>query len=311
MKNRNAYTIGALIGMCFLLKGSEYISWWLYGLPNFFGDTAVDLLSEGAGYLFQVIGIFLFAVIVKKKTELAMSRRFFAGLITMDVVSAGLAIFASAPSLSILFGMTMNLFLGAIAAYYLTCLARYVPQQQRGMTFGLAYAFGSLGSWLLSLLGNGSFLGSPYILLVYAGIAALIIWLNQKWVPSLCQDDSPAQAFHFSEKILPLAGVLVILLSLTKGMGFYFPISDLTNGLNEALFTRAFYAFGLILAGYINDQNRKYGAICCLCALVFPFISFAVSRQNSIGFLMWILAYVFFGFFSVYRAVIFVDFAQK
>ncbi len=311
MKNRNAYTIGALIGLCFLLKGSEYISWWLYGLPRFFGNTAVDLLSEGAGYLLQVAGILLLGVIVKKRTDLAMSHRFFAGLIMIDVAAAGLAIFAPAPSLSILFGMIMNLLLGAIAGYYLTYLAQYVPQQKRGMTFGLAYAFGSLGSWLLSLLGNGSFLGSPYILLVYAGIAALIIWLNQKWVPSLCQDDSPAQAFHFSEKILPLAGVLVILLSLTKGMGFYFPISDLTNGLNEALFTRAFYAFGLILAGYINDQNRKYGAICCLCALVFPFISFAVSRQNSIGFLMWILAYVFFGFFSVYRAVIFVDFAQK
>ena len=75
MKNRNALAVCALIGICFLLTGSEYISWWLYGLPRFFGDTAVDLLSEGAGYLFQVAGLLLFAFFVKKKAERHWIRR--------------------------------------------------------------------------------------------------------------------------------------------------------------------------------------------------------------------------------------------
>jgi hypothetical protein len=85
MKNRNTYAVGALIGMCFLLTGSEYISWWLYGLPDFFGNTAVDLLSEGAGYLFQVAGLLLFVFFVKKKAEKALDKKIFAGLVLLDV----------------------------------------------------------------------------------------------------------------------------------------------------------------------------------------------------------------------------------
>jgi DNA-binding CsgD family transcriptional regulator len=311
MKNRNTYAVGALIGMCFLLTGSEYISWWLYGLPNFFGNTAVDLLSEGAGYLFQVAGLLLFAFFVKMKAEKALDKKIFAGLLLLDASFTSLGMFAFSAFSCVLFGMAMNLLHGAIAGYYLTRLAQYVPQQNCGMVFGLAYAFGSIGSWLLSLLFGGSFLGSPYIIVIYALMAALIIGIDAKGMPAILEEDEPADAFHFSQAILPLAGIVVVLLSITKGLGFYFPVSDQISGTVSALFTRAFYAFGLILAGYINDRNRKYGAICCLCALVFPFISFAFMQDASIQVFLWIMAYVFFGFFSVYRVVTFVDFAQK
>lgn len=311
MKNRNALAVCALIGICFLLTGSEYISWWLYGLPRFFGDTAVDLLSEGAGYLFQVAGLLLFAFFVKKKAEKALDKKIFACLLLLDAAFTSLSMFAFSAFSCILFGMAMNLLHGAIAGYYLTRLAQHVPQQSCGMVFGLAYAFGSVGSWLLSLLFGGSFLASPYIIPVYVLLSVLVLWIDVKEIPVITEDDETADAFHFSQTILPLAGIVVILLSLTKGLGFYFPVSDQISGNVSALFARAFYAFGLILAGYINDQNRKYGAICCLCALVFPFISFAFIQEASIQVFLWIMAYVFFGFFSVYRAVTFVDFAKK
>lgn len=151
--------------MSFLLTGSEYISWWLYGLPRFFESTAVDLLSEGVGYLFQAAGILAFALLVRKRPELALNRRLFASLLAADVAMTAAVMLSTGAFLVLLFGLLMNLLHGAIAAYYLTRLAQYVPQQSRGMTFGMAYAFGSVGSWAMSLPMGGAFLGTPYVLI--------------------------------------------------------------------------------------------------------------------------------------------------
>jgi hypothetical protein len=57
---KTSFAICALIGLSFLWTGSEYMTWWLYKLPLHFDNTAVDLWSEVAGYLFQVVGILLF-----------------------------------------------------------------------------------------------------------------------------------------------------------------------------------------------------------------------------------------------------------
>ena len=138
-----------------------------------------------------------------------------------------------------------------------------------------------------------------------------IIFISFRLLPDIPDEYKPADAFSFSKSVIPLAGLVVVLLSVIKGLGFYFPVSDSAGGAVSAEFTRAFYAVGLILAGYVNDRNRKHGAICCLCALVFPFITFALLGKPSIELVLWITGYVFFGFFSVYRVVTFADFAGK
>ena len=297
--------------MSFLLTGSEYISWWLYGLPRFFESTAVDLLSGGVGYLFQAAGILAFALLVRKRPELALNRRLFASLVVMDVAMTAAVMLSAGAFPVLLFGLIMNLLHGAIAAYYLTRLAQYVPQQSRGMTFALGYAFGSVGSWAMSLPIGGAFLGTPYVLIAYAVMAFVIIFISFRLLPDIPDEYKPADAFSFSKSVIPLAGLVVVLLSVIKGLGFYFPVSDSAGGAVSAEFTRAFYAVGLILAGYVNDRNRKHGAICCLCALVFPFITFALLGKPSVELVLWITGYVFFGFFSVYRVVTFADFAGK
>ena len=76
-------------------------------------------------------------------------------------------------------------------------------------------------------------------------------------------------------------------------------------------FTRAFYALGLVIAGFISDWNRKYGAICCIAALVFPFAMLVLLADVGTSVILWIIGYVFFGFFVVYRVIVFVDLAGK
>ena len=152
--------------------------------------------------------------------------------------------------------------------------------------------------------------GSPYVFVLYAQCAGMIA-IDRI---SLADDDSDlesAEAPHSDKLIIPLAAVVIALLSVVKGLGFYFPSSDLSGGVISAETTRAFYAVGLIAAGFLNDRNRKHGAICCLCALIFPFLTFALRGAPDTGTVMWIAGYIFFGFFSVYRVVTFSDLAGK
>lgn len=286
------------------------MTWWLYKLPLYFDNTAVDLWSEVAGYLFQVVGILLFALVIKKKPKL-MNRNSFLIIILVDGIAAAAAFFAADAYAVLIFGMLMNLLHGMVGGYYLTRLTQAVPQQNRGLVFGIAYAFGSVGSWVLSLFMRGSFLGSPYVFVLYATMMAGMIAIDRI---SLADDDSDlesAEAPHSDKLIIPLAAVVIALLSVVKGLGFYFPSGDLSGGVISAEATRAFYAIGLIAAGFVNDRNRKHGAICCLCALVFPFLTFALKGEPNTGTVMWIAGYIFFGFFSVYRVVTFSDLAGK
>ena len=66
-----------------------------------------------------------------------------------DVAATALAFLPSTAYGILIFGFIMNSLHGEIAAYYLIRLAQLVPQQNRGLVFGLGYAFGSVGSWAL------------------------------------------------------------------------------------------------------------------------------------------------------------------
>jgi len=177
--------------------------------------------------------------------------------------------------------------------------------------FGAAYAFGSIGSWLLSLFMDGKYLGSPYVFVIYALMILAIILVDRMPVVAADNDAESAEPLYFDRLSVPLAAGLVVLLSVVKGLGFYFPSIDATAGVVSAESVRAFYAIGLIAAGIINDKSRKHGAICCLCALVFPFLTFALRGEPNTGAVLWIAGYVFFGFFSVYRVVTFSDLSRK
>ena len=110
--------------------------------------------------------------------------------------------------------------------------------------------------------------------------------------------------------ILVLASLTVVLLSLVKGVGFGFPSSDLAHGVSLES-SRLFYALGLCVAGIIADRDRKHAAICCLAALVVPFGCLALSGEPVPSTVLWAVNYLFYGFFSVYRIVLFADIARE
>lgn len=281
--------------LSFLWTGSAYIT-WLYRLTDLFGSFSADWLSEGVGYLCQAAGILLLALFVKRKPELVKNRHFLTGAVIADGVLMTAAVLTNKKAAVLIFGLLMNLLHGVVAGIYLTKLAIYVPQQKKGVVFGIAYGLGSIGSWLLSLPMNRSFLHSNYSMLVYLVLIGLILLVNYRNEREVLSDNvGNFPGFRASE--FALIASVIFLLSVVKGLGFYFPMSESISGTISLEFSRSFYAIGLIAAGLIGDKNRKYGAICCLAALVFPFLSFALNGISGASAALWIFGYIFFGFF--------------
>lgn len=296
-----------IIALCFLWTSAGYLS-WLYNLSDFTEPSNVDWLTEVIGYVFQAIGLLLFMVLIKRSRSFFSRKSVFIACIAADFAFIILSVLSKNFLLILIFGYLMNLFHGIIAGFYLTLLSKTVEAKYRSIVFGGAYAASSVFSWLLSLLNNSNFLRSEYALISYGIFASITIGIV------LTQKDflSPEKQ-NFTEKSIPkgtfaLAALTVFFVSVTRGIGFFFPMADISSGISLEL-SRAFYAVGLIAAGIIGDRSRKYGAISCLAALFFPFAMIALSNEVGISIVIWSLGYLFFGFLAVFRVVVFSDIA--
>lgn len=307
---RNDIFICIFIGISFLWTGASYMTWWLYKLTTTFSNVQSDILSEGVGYLFQVLGIIIFSLLMKKHTTLHNHKAVLPILVVGDYIFSLMAFLCNAPSMILLFGFLMNLFHGLLAAFYLTKLSLYASKRHTGVVFGLGYAIGSVGTYILSSLLPGS-LGTPWIFAFYAVLAIVVYFINNMIDTNTPEDAPIFTAPQFGKREIILAGIIVLLLSFVKNIGFYFPTSDVITGAVDPVFVRCFYAIGLIIAGIINDKSRRYGSVCCICALVFPFLILTLNSTLTLGVVVWLMGYVFFGFFSVYRVVIFSDISRS
>lgn len=124
----------------------------------------------------------------------------------------------------------------------------------------------------------------------------------------------PSAKYELSQDItqrqfLLLAGALVLLLSVVNSCGFAFPSADIRNGISVE-FSRLFYAAGLLIAGYANDKNRRYGAVCAVIALVIPFFILAAHDEPVSRSFFWALSYFASGFYTVYRIILFSDISR-
>lgn len=297
-----------MIALCFLWTSTGYLS-WMYHLLDFAESSTVDWLTEVIGYLFQAAGLFLFSIVLKHNKNFFSKKSAFIACIGADFAFIILSVLTNRLLSILIFGYLMNLFHGIIAGFYLTLLTAKVAQQYRSIVFGGAYAASSIASWLLSLLDDSSFLRSGYALIMYGIFICITIGIIITEKDPMTLEKITFTKEKTSAGTIALAGLTIVLVSLTRGIGFYFPMADISKGISLE-FSRAFYAIGLILAGIVGDRSRKYGAVSCLAALFFPFAMIALSNEVGISMILWILGYCLFGFLSVFRVILFSDIAR-
>lgn len=296
-----------IIALCFLWTSAGYLS-WLYNLSGFTEPSNVDWLTEVIGYVFQAIGLLLFGVLMKRNRDFFSKKSVFIACSGVDFAFIILSVLSKNFLLILVFGYLMNLFHGIIAGFYLTLLSKTVDAKYRSIVFGSAYAASSVFSWLLSLLNNSNFLRSEYALISYGIFVSVTIGIVITQKDFLTSEKQTFTEGSLPKGMLALAALTVLFVSVTRGIGFFFPTADISSGISLE-FSRAFYAVGLIAAGIIGDRSRKYGAISCLAALFFPFAMIALSNEVGISIVMWSLGYLFFGFLAVFRVVVFSDIA--
>ncbi len=308
--SKKSIILSLLIGQTFLWTGSAFMS-VLYRLYAFYTPVQAVLYTEVLYYVLQAVGVAFFALCLQKKPRLCESRLCAPLSIAAAGIFTAVSLLAARAAVVAAAGALMNVCIGLLSGIYLTRLASSVPQQERGKVFAYSYAFGSLGTFLLSLPCKGSFLRSDAALYVFAVLIVLSVILT-RYLEPIMEDtnDERQSSIHIDAKLILLALFVPLACSIANGMGAYFTAADLSEVLDPA-FTRAFYAAGLIAAGHINDKDRRRGAVCCIVALVFPFISIALRNEVDASAFLSILGYIFYGFFSVYRVVLFADLAGK
>ncbi len=311
MTKKSAF-LTLLIGQTFLWTGSAFMS-VLYRLYSFYTTTTACFYTEVLFYVLQAVGIAAFAHTLKRRAAVCDSKLFAPISVTATGIFTILALKCSTGASIVVFGSLMNLCVGLLSGIYLTRLSSGVPQQDRGKVFGCSYAVGSVGTYLLSLPCGGTFLQTDGALIVFAAFVLASIVLTRYLEPISQQYEGnihPQSVYQPDRKLLYWALLVPLLCSVVNGSGGYFAAAGPAQTVNPAL-TRAFYGVGLIAAGFINDKNRRYGAVCCFIALIFPFISLALRHEAGAAALLSILSYIFYGFFSVYRVVLFTDLAGK
>jgi hypothetical protein len=300
----------ALIGIGFFWTGTAYLV-QAYRLFQILDGRTVNLLFCGVYYVCQAAGIGAVGFLFARRPLIAGGRALPLWATMNTVLWAAAAVFSSSVPVIIASGALMNLTIGVLSGCYLTRLATDVPQQRRGLVFGAAYAFGSVSTWLLSFPMGGKFLWSSdsfFAVLILAALSLTLLWPLS--LPPQQERGAGQLSPGLSNRVIWLAAAVLFLLSLEHMLGFSFPLKS-APGSVYIEFTRAFYAIGLIIAGLISDKNRLWGAVCCLAALACLFAALALENSAVGETAVWMAAYLFLGFMSVYRILLFSDLAAK
>lgn len=303
-----------VIALCFLLTSTGWLS-WEYHLLDQMPAQKVDLYTMVIGYLLQAAGIGIFAYTIRRRPQWERSMLRIA--LVMHMLFMFPAVVSPYPAATLIFGFLMNAACGIIAGCYLFELANYAPAGRRATSFGIAYAVSILASWLLSVIDGGSVYYSEKVLLICVGITILIYLVTAAAGHPEEADEAEAgektekkSAKAPDKKLITTAALIVLLFSTVNGSAFGFPAADLGNSVNVEL-SRLFYAAGLMIAGFVTDKSRKTGAICALTALMIPFVMMSLRAESISVVIFWALGYFAFGFYAVYRIILFSDMASE
>lgn len=106
------------------------------------------------------MGIGIFALGLRFKPSFFGRKRLFIALLLSGGVFMSLSQLCTSGFLIVLFVFIFNLHIGIYFGFYITMLAAGIPGKHTGLCYGAAYAFSSVGTYLLSLINDGTFLTS-------------------------------------------------------------------------------------------------------------------------------------------------------
>lgn len=322
-KNKNFIICCAIIAAVYLLDSLLFFS-QLYLMYDFFSSETISAVSTGWAYLAQGVGLVLFMFLYKTRSRLSACRGFQVGLFLTEVPVIILSILVHDGVLLMFMIIILNIIIGLHTGFTFTLATAHVPSSHLGLCYGLAYAVGAFGTWLISVI-NGGIMTSYRIIFVDCVLISLIVVFILMYKDAFIieregEPDGTDVASQKPELSLDTAKGRKILILLCVVIAIMAPISSIGTNNNlyveyclklDLLAQRSFYAVGLIAAGLIFDKNRLTGGICTIVSLIYPIVLIMIYRESGLVTLVIGLSYVILGFFAVYRAASFMTLASE
>ncbi len=296
----------ASICLCFLLTSTGFFL-WMNRLGGLLSAAVSDVMSTVIGYTLQAAGVVLYAFTTRRGT--VNNRRVFAAALITYVAFLVPATLSHTAAGALSFGFLDSLLCGVIAGHYLYQLTFSADGNQRAASFGIGYGLASVASWLFSLIPQFYTNGTALIGCALLAAGAILLSAGSPKT-ALPMQTSVKKRDPTLKKLLLPAATVVLLFSLVNNIGFATQAGSSSEGVHLE-FSRMFYAIGLVTAGIVSDKSRKNGAVCALAALSVPFIALALHGEPIPLTIFWGLGYFGFGFYAVYRVILFSDMAKE
>ncbi len=323
LKNRNFIFCCVIIAAVYLLDSLLFFSQF-YLMYDFYSENTISAVSTGWAYLAQGAGLGLFILLYKTRCRLSSRRVFQVVLFLIEAPVIIVSILIPGRILLMLMIVLLNIIIGLHTGFTFTLAAAHAPAFRLGLCYGLAYAAGAFGTWLISEIGDGVMTSYRIIFvdsIIIALIVVVILMYRDAYADEPERDNEDADPDPGTAKLSPdTAKGRKILLLLCLIIAIMAPISSIGTNNNlyieysrefNLLAQRSFYAVGLIAAGLIFDKNRIFSGVCTVISLIYPIVLIMIYQESGLVMPVIGMSYVILGFFAVYRAASLMTYAAE
>ena len=282
----------------------------IYLLAEYYSGSMIFAITDGYAYLMQALGMIVMIALCAKNPQFYGSKIFVSGI--MAAMAPLIVISLLVKNGAVIFAMMLilNFAIGFATAFYFGLMVKYLPQNQRLMSFAVAYAIGTIAMWALGKVSADA-LTSPYIIIADIVLLAINVYLfmtfedlGESCNPNARVRSTSLLAVVKDNKVMV---AIVFLMSVLSVLGSSDNVALTTDIGLSLLDVRALYGVGLIICAWIYAKNYNMGAVATMASLILPFIALALLHVAYASNVVCLITFIALGFYAVYRAGVFMD----
>lgn len=282
-------------------------------LFRFYGNEIIKEMLSGWNYLAQAVGIILFVFLFKFLHGISGKRKFqvFTSLLLPPVMTV--SIFTRSGSILILMIVLLNLAIGVLTAFAFSLIASCITEKRFTICFAGAYSIGGIFTCIICWLNEEIMVSFFVIILscVFVGIISALILLYKDTDVSFTISNTGSPIVSAKKSDIGLLHLIIALMAMIFALGANDPVLVESGRKISLIFTRFFYAGGLMLASVIFDKNHATGGICALASILYPIMIIILYKELPIHYIPIALTDSFLGFYAVFRTGLFMSLASE